>query len=84
MNKQVLIATLVALAAITAIYVEKSGEIDHFGQWKVQFGTPFEAGEEAYRRLIFERNLKKIEAHNADSTKTYKLGTNQFSIYTEE
>jgi hypothetical protein len=45
MNKQVLIASLVALAAITAIYVEQSTEVDAFTQWKNDFGTPFEAGE---------------------------------------
>jgi C1A family cysteine protease len=75
---------LVALAAISAVYVENSTEVDAFGQWKTQFGTNFEAGEEAYRRLIFQRNLKKIEAHNTDSTQTYQLGITQFSIYTEE
>jgi len=49
-----------------------------------RFRYPFEAGEEAYRRLIFERNVKAIEAHNAVSTHTYKMGITQFSIYTEE
>lgn len=45
MNKQVLVAALVALAAISVIYVENNTEVDAFGQWKTQFGTPFEAGE---------------------------------------
>ena len=60
MNKGIALATILALAAISAIYVEKSGELDQFEQWKQTFGHTFEADEEAYRRLIFERNLKKI------------------------
>jgi cathepsin L len=84
MNKQVLVAALVALAAISAIYVENSAQVDAFAQWKNEFGTPFEAGEEAYRKLILERNIKNIEVHNADATQTFKLGITQFSIYTTE
>ena len=29
--------------------------------------------------MIFERNLAKIEAHNADKTQTYTMGINQFT-----
>ncbi len=84
MNKGLALATLLALAAVSIIYVEKSGEVDHFESWKQEFGQTFEADEEAYRRLIFERNVKRIEAHNADSTQSYKMGVTQFSIFTEE
>ena len=84
MNKGLAFATLLALAAISIVYVENSGEVDHFNQWKKDFGQQFEADEEAYRRLIFQRNLKKIEAHNADSTQTFKMGITQFTIFTEE
>lgn len=34
--------------------------------------------------MIFERNVKKVEQHNADPTQTYKMAVNQFSIYTDE
>lgn len=84
MNKGIAFATLLALAAISIVYVEKSGEVDHFEQWKKDFGQQFEADEESYRRLIFQRNLNKIETHNADETQSYKMGITQFTIFTEE
>lgn len=40
--------------------------------------------EEEYRKLVFERNLATIEAHNADLTQTYQMGVNHFVIYTQE
>lgn len=61
MNKGVLFATLLAVAAISLVYVNQSSQkADEFEQWKVKFGTPFPAGEETYRRLIFAKNLEKI------------------------
>ena len=45
MKEKVLIATLVALAAISTFYVEKSTEVDAFALWKNEFGKPFEAWE---------------------------------------
>jgi len=43
MNKGFALAALLAVAAISILYVEQSGEVDVFGQWKKDFGTPFEA-----------------------------------------
>ena len=40
--------------------------------------------EAPYRLLIFEKNLRKIQLHNSDTKSTYKMGINQFSIYTDE
>jgi len=36
------------------------------------------------RLAIFNQNLAKISAHNADSTQTYKMGINQFTDMTQE
>lgn len=45
MNKGLAFATLLALVAISIIYVENSGEVDQFEQWKKDFGHQFEADE---------------------------------------
>ena len=55
-----------------------------FEEWKAQYGANFDSKEESYRRIIFEKNLANVEKHNADASQTYKIGINQFSIYTEE
>jgi subtilisin-like proprotein convertase family protein len=84
MNKGVLFATLLAVAAISLVYFNQQNQkIDEFEQWKLKFGTHFAAGEETYRRIVFTKNLEKIEAHNSDEKQTYKMGINQFSIYSQ-
>jgi len=44
----------------------------------------FQNEENHYRRLVFEQNLAKISAHNADETQTYEMGVNQFTGLTQE
>jgi C1A family cysteine protease len=84
MRKELLVAAL-ATVAIIAIYQGTQAEKgDAFGEWKGQFGANWAPEEEAYRRLIFERNVLKIEKHNSDNTQTYKMGINQFTIYSDE
>jgi hypothetical protein len=43
-----------------------------------------EPQEELYRKIIFENNLIKIQRHNSDPTQTYKMGVNQFTIFSDE
>jgi len=43
MNKGLAIATLLALAAVSFVFVEQSASVDAFEQWKQDFGTPFQA-----------------------------------------
>ena len=57
------------------------GAWEHF---KSSFSVRVHQHEEEYRRLVFEHNLAKIEAHNADPTQTYKMGVNHFAIYTQK
>lgn len=45
MNKGVVIAALIALTAVTLFYVQETKRVDAFDQWKMSFGTPFEAEE---------------------------------------
>jgi cathepsin L len=84
MSKQLLIASLVSIAILAVYYSANENKIDAFDEWKGQYGANWAPEEEAYRRLIFEKNLIKINKHNADASQTYKMGVNQFSIYTTE
>lgn len=84
MRKELLVASLVSLAILAAYYSAQPARADAFDQWKGQFGVSWAPEEEAYRRLIFEKNLIKIEEHNRDSSNTYQMGVNQFTIYTTE
>ena len=84
MSKGALIATLIALAAVSVYFVERSNNTVAFELWKQEFGAEFALGEEAYRRFIFEKNYIDMIDHNADDSQTYKKGINQFSIYTDE
>jgi len=58
--------------------------LDAFEDWKHKFGVSWAPEEEAYRRLIFEKNVILINKHNADHTQTYTKGINQFTIYTDD
>ena len=43
MNKGLALATILALAALSVVFVEQSNKVDSFEQWKKDFGTPFQA-----------------------------------------
>ena len=83
MRKELLVAAL-ATIALLALYHNSQDNSSAFEDWKGQYGANWAPEEEAYRRLIFEKNLLKIEAHNNDVTKTYKMGVNQFTVFTDE
>ncbi len=60
MNKQALIALLLSVLTLSALYFKETKTVDEFQNWKLKFGSPYDAEEELYRRLIFEKNLKMI------------------------
>jgi cathepsin L len=84
MQKQLLVASLISLAILAVYYTANETKVEAFDEWKGQFGANWAPEEEAYRRLIFEKNLININKHNADHTQTYKMGVNQFTVYTTE
>lgn len=84
MNKQLLIASLVSIAILAAYYSANESKIDAFEEWKGKYGVNWAPEEEAFRRLIFEKNLVQINKHNADHTQTYQMGVNQFTAFTTE
>ena len=84
MKKELILAALIGLAVIATIHANQDNKSDAFEQWKSQYGPNWAPEEESYRRIIFEKNLVEIEKHNKDHSQTYKMGINQFTIYTTE
>jgi len=84
MNKSISLIALVALIAGAAYIAAQNNSSSAFEEWKGKFGANWPAGEEEYRRIIFERNVAVINKHNADSTQSYKMGINQFTAMSQE
>jgi C1A family cysteine protease len=85
-SKQVaLLLALVTVASVIFTQVNLKPEANQFESWKAKHGITFESAfENAYRERIFLENLALIELHNADKTRTYDMGLNQFSAHTDE
>ena len=83
MRKELIIAAL-ATVALLVFYNSAEQKGDPFQEWKSQHGVSWAPQEEAYRRLVFEKNFLDIERHNADPFQTYKKGVNQFTVFTQE
>lgn len=78
-----LLAVLTA-ASVLFTQVDKASTSD-FEAWKAQHSIKFETEfENSYRERIFLQNQAKMAAHNADKSKTFEMGLNQFSALTGE
>jgi C1A family cysteine protease len=82
MNQKIL-AVVLALLSATALYYGSVERKDDYLSWKQQFNVAFSAEEDAYRRIIFMKNLELVQRHNADLSHTYKMGLNHFSALTD-
>lgn len=82
------IAVLLAVfGAMSVLFSElnKTSKVSEFEEWKAKFGVHFETQfEEVYRERVFLANLEKIKAHNMNEYRTYELGVNQFTAFTDE
>lgn len=88
MERKYLAVLLLAAISCAVFLTSQSGDSnvnELFESWKVQSGMTIEStSDEAYRLKIFEANLKEIEAHNAKSDQSYKMGVNRFTGYTQK
>ncbi|GMI77663.1 senescence-associated gene 12 [Hibiscus trionum] len=63
--------------------VPEASMSDKFEQWMASYGRAYQDSSEKDKRFrIFKENVEYIESHNADTTKKYKLGVNEFTDLT--
>eukprot|EP00003_Mantamonas_plastica_P019629 TRINITY_DN3193_c0_g2_i1.p1 TRINITY_DN3193_c0_g2~~TRINITY_DN3193_c0_g2_i1.p1 ORF type:complete len:194 (+),score=55.12 TRINITY_DN3193_c0_g2_i1:1-582(+) len=78
------IAILVAIAVVVSATSEQE-ELEKitFNEWMHNHGKTYASdGEFQARFAIFRENLEKIETHNAQESKTFEMGLNQYSDMT--
>lgn len=75
--------TFLSLIVLVAVLCTAFGS-SKFEDYVKEFGKPWKIGtrEWAERKAIFEERVKGIEAHNANPSKSYSRGINQFTTYT--
>lgn len=85
MQKLLLVAGL-ALLLGSVFLLNQPTEVNNsrYAAWKGKFGLEYTPSEDAYRFAIYEQNLAKIKAHNADTTQTYFLAETPFMTLTQE
>ena len=85
MNKSLILALILAiLTALGLFNLETKTEIYSFDDYKAEFGKKYsKEGEEQYRKVVFLRNLVKINEHNANPASTHQMGVNQFTDLTD-
>ena len=84
MNKTALIATLFLISASFLLFYQTQNNQDEYLTWKKSFGYSWSVEEDDYRKIIFNKNVEIINKHNADPSKTYKMGVNQFTGLTDQ
>ncbi|KAK7886942.1 hypothetical protein WMY93_026563 [Mugilogobius chulae] len=82
------LCTLLIICSVLSVPVKNPDLDQQFEEWKKKhekfYSTP---EEEAERRMIWEKSLKFVEAHNKEADQglhTFWVGMNQFSDQKEE
>jgi len=71
-------AALAATATGRTLWTDLEASPYSYDLWLAEHGARYPG-----RREVFESNLAVIRAHNADPSKTWKMGVNQFSALTK-
>lgn len=84
-GKQLAVLLAFVGAAVMLLNHQNTTPVSEFESWKSTYGISFDSHfENAYRERIFLENLAKINAHNAQNSRTYEMGVNQFTHLTQE
>uniref|UniRef100_A0A8C7JLB4 Cathepsin L1-like n=2 Tax=Oncorhynchus kisutch TaxID=8019 RepID=A0A8C7JLB4_ONCKI len=78
---------VLCMSAVFAAPMFDSQLEGHWHLWKNWHSKNYHESEEGWRRMVWEKNLKKIEMHNLDHSMgklSYRLGMNQFGDMTNE
>lgn len=59
-------------------------EVVSFETFAAFFNKSYTVEAEARARSVFDANVRKITTHNSDTTKSFRLGVNQFSDLTTD
>lgn len=84
MKKNALLFVILAATLIGTLYFVNLDTKDDFYRWKIKYGFRFSESENKYRKMVFYRNVEIIKSHNNDENRTYDMGLNQFSAYTDD
>jgi len=79
------LAIALTLAATSLLFLALSNSpSSDFESYKARFSKHYSDTENAYRQAIFSSNMKKISEHNANLSKTFTMGINQFTDVTQQ
>ena len=86
--KKILIASAVILAAFVLLAnYTPAKELNPYAEYQAyakKYGKTLSSDLElVYRAKIYENFVEEMNKHNADKTKTWKMGINQFSDMTK-
>ena len=85
MKDKILAVVLILIAALAMFSLNQGdSQSQLFDEWKKTYGYQWEPVEDAYRKIIFLKNVELMHKHNADPSQTYKMGVNQFTAFTDK
>lgn len=82
--KAIVAAALAACVISLFLFHSQTDYTSQFEAYKLKYNKQYTKTEDAYRLSVFIKNLIDIERHNSDSSKSWKIGVNEFTDITQE
>uniref|UniRef100_A0A3Q2TT61 Cathepsin L1-like n=1 Tax=Fundulus heteroclitus TaxID=8078 RepID=A0A3Q2TT61_FUNHE len=84
----IMLLLVVVAFCTSAVLSSPDPQLDqHWELWMNRYNKTYQENEEGWRRMVWEKNLKKIELHNLEHSMgkhSYRLGMNHFADMTKE